>query len=209
MKTLCFQTKPQARSQRLGVMFSSSFAFFLILAATLGCSNQDANKESLAVVEEDPEGEFAWGMERLERTLRLHRPTGAEGIITTSTLEHELTPPDDDNPRYTARVTILTKSSFMHGRREFKKEIKQIKERKALEFEDLLDSKKKDEPIEIVDIPGAGPQASTEFVPSVESRSLDKKTVFDLVYRDGRWQLTKQPELKHELLWFKYAFQQD
>jgi hypothetical protein len=145
-------------------------------------------------------------MERLDRALRRFRPSVTEGLMTSYQLEHKLIPPSPENAQYTARVTIASSVAFLHGKRS-QHQTETLEEKKEAGYDDLL-SAEDDVPVEFQKIPGTGSAAAGALVPHVESRSLDKKSVFALVYADGIWKLAQQPKLKSEQLWFEYAFPQ-
>jgi len=181
------------------------FCLAAILVLSIGFSCGCADQPSVAVVQEDPAGEFEWGMTRLQRALRLFRPSGVDGLnVTERKVEYELIPPDDQNSNYTARVTIVSETSFLHGKRLLQKEEKSAAQA-ALEFEDPL-AEETDEYRKLIELPGTGPQAPAVAPTRIEPRSLDSKTVFELAYVQGHWKLTQTPEKKHEQLWFEYAF---
>jgi len=189
----------------------SSLGFFflglpLMALLALGCGSPTTSEQQANVVKEDPEGEFQWGIHRLERALRVFRPSSADGLnVTDRNLDHELFPPSDANATYTARVTITTEASFLHAKRQLRKgERPSSTDRKGLEIEDPL--AEKSEVTEFIDIPGTGTNIPAVAAVRIKPRTIENKTVFDLVYRKGRWKLKEQPELDHEQMWFEYAF---
>ena len=174
-----------------------------------GCGGSTAKQQKVQVTQEDPQGEFEWGIERLERALYEFSPSRAAGLnITERKVKHELFPPTEANPAYTARVSITTETSFLHGRRSGEKDQNPavVREEPAAIDDPLEDEA--DEVTEFIDLPGTGPQAPAAASTRIETRTLENETVFDMIYVEGQWKLTQQAELKkHEKLWFKYAFE--
>ena len=209
-------------ASRRALWLAGGVCLATMLASALGCGNNPSKPSQTAKVQQDPEGEFEWAMTRLERALRLNRPTSAKGIVTKRELEHELFPPSEVEPNYTARVTIFSKASFLHGRREVAKKEKEQPEPEPVPLDDPI-APKDDKYVDFVEIPHTGPGAPPVAPPKIETRSLDSKTVAELTYAEGTWELTdlklftltaegaweltEQPELKHQQLWFDYAFQ--
>lgn len=185
-------------------------AMLLLLGCLLaaGCGDSKASKQQTAVAQEDPQGEFEWGVTRLKRALRLFRPSSVDGLnIIEQKVDPKFFAPSDANSQYSAQITITTKTAFLHGKRPTKKSNKKDDPSDdSSGIDDPLAEQFEDEG-KLLDLPGIGPQAPVTISPRVETRSLENETVFDMVYVDGYWKLTKQPELKHEQLWFEYAFE--
>ena len=180
---------------------ASFYCLAAILTLALGCESH-TKQPSAAVVQEAPVKKFEWGMTLLKRVLRKSRPNGAEGLsVTGREVEYELIPPNDKNPNYTAVVTVVSKTSFLHGKPTQKKK----RESKAAKESEILDPlAEKDDYTKFIDIAGTGP--GTKPLSRIETRSLHSKSVFEMTYTNGRWKLNKQPEKKYEQLWFEYAF---
>jgi len=174
----------------------------VVLGFNSGCGESNTAPQP-AVIVEDPVGEFEWGMTRLERALRLFRPSAVGGLsISEREMTHELIPPNDKNSNYTALVTIVSKASFLHGKRLKKKKETSEASKNESKIDDPLSEQ--DDYSKFIDIPGTGSRPVD--TPKLETRSLDSTTVFELAYLEGHWKLTKQPEKKHEQIWFEYAF---
>jgi|GEM_PF-4999960 len=175
------------------------------LQLLVGCEASDLDPSPATIVSESPEKEFAWGMERLNRALHF-RPSGTSGLsITDRQVSHELLAPDQQNPNYRARVIITTKTAYLHDKRQSpQKKLAKKKENAPIIDDPLADPE--DELAKVLEIPGTGPQTEGALSARIEPRSTVSETVFELVYREGKWQLTEQPEKTHEQLWFEYAF---
>jgi len=118
-----------------------------------------------------------------------------------------LFPPSAENPAYTARVTVTTETFFLHAKRSSTKDIKPKQATEpAPKFKDPL-ADPSDELNKLIDIPGTGPRAPSAAAARIDPLNMETKTVFEMAYVQGHWQLTQQPKLKHEQLWFKYAFE--
>jgi len=198
---------PIAALLAVGVPLATSMLSALGLMFAVGCGGTVANPKQAAPISEAPLKEFEWGMKRLERALQLYRPGGSKGLnITDRKLDSQLFPPNDENPTYRARVTITTEIAFMHGRRKSTKEGESNEAPdESPEIDDPF-AEKSDDWDQLIDSPGTGPRASAAAA-RIETRSLENETIFDMAYVEGHWRLVRQPELKHEQLWFKYAFE--
>lgn len=184
------------------------------LAFVPGCdevsnSAQPASQQS-AQAGPDPVGDFEWGIERLERALRVFRPRGGDGVaVTERKVEHELFPPHDTVDHYTARIVVTSETAFIHGQRAMEEKLQsQEKQEQSLQedVEALLD-RKDDESAKMIDLKNVGPQAPDAPAADVDTRSVDNRTVFELAFLDGRWKLTNEPKFEYEKEWFKYAFE--
>ncbi len=204
-------TSQRQKSPVVGLLrfagISSMLAGSLLgVSLLLGCGGSGDEAPASTVVQEDPKGEFEWGMKRLDRALKLFRPGGSEGLrVTDRKLDYQVFPPDANHDHYTARVTVMTEAAFLHGKRKLDEEAVAAKPEEGPKIDDPLDDKT-DELNKLVDLPGAGPQAPASAPARIETRSLENTSVFELAYLDSRWQLTEKPELKHEESWFDYAF---
>ena len=195
-----------AASRRRTLWIGRHFFLATMLVTAVGCSDNKSDSRQTVGDQQDPEGEFEWAMTRLERALRQSRPTSTEGLVTTRDLEYELFPPSDAKPKYTARVTVVSETSFLHGQRESIKKEEKKPEEKAPKLDDPI-APKEDEYAEFVDIPGVGPGAPPVAPTKIDTRRVDAKSVFELEYVEGTWRLAEAPEQKHEQLWFEYALQ--
>ncbi len=188
--------------------FCASIAVFflpLFLVANLGCGDSAAKRQAVAVA--DPEGDFEFGMQRLENALWRFQPSSVGGVrITKRKLDYELFPPTDEKPDFTARVKIVTKASFLHEKRIIAKEaIAKAPKDKNAEIDNPL-AEQEAEMAELAPVPGVGPQAPSVSSVKIEPRVLESESVFEMVFVGGRWELTEQPELEVEQLLFQYAF---
>ena len=187
----------------------NSLALFIIvmtvslLVQTSGCDNSGAVQTTVA----DPKADLDWVMKRLDHVLQPGGQGGAQGIrVLDRDLQYELIPPRDEQTQHTAHVTVTTKTTFLPQPSTEPKQDKKPKDKTELPFEinDPLAPKPEDT-AEILDLPGIGPQIDNAKPAAVEPKVLETISEFDLIYRDDRWQLTKQPELEHERYWFEYA----
>ena len=200
---------PKLMARVLSYFYRSAVSQVLMLVtlgALAGCGNSNAKQQQDGPTS-DPVAEFEWGMKRLDHVLRVSKPNSSDGLhVLGRDLHHSWTPPSGENSSYTARVEVRTRTTFLHGKRSLKKEEEDQKaeQKKKPEIDDPL-APKNDELAELIDIPGVGPKAPPAAA-VIEPREVEDISVFELIYVDGRWQLTKQPELEHEQLWFKYAF---
>ncbi|MEM8946906.1 MAG: hypothetical protein AAGD11_17155 [Planctomycetota bacterium] len=170
-----------------------------------GCGGTSASQRA-EQAKNLPKKQFEWGMERLQRALRLSRPSTADGLYTERKMTYELIEPTDDSDRFTAKVTVTTAAEFIHGRRKVGAgEDGEASSEDKPQPEDPL-SDKSDELTKLLDLPGAGPQAPTAPAPIIEPRSLDSEAVFELAYLGGKWSLQTEPEHRYEKMWFEYAF---
>ncbi len=174
-----------------------------------GCAGSATSTSNAPVAAEQksPDAEFEWGMKRLERALRLSRPSTSDGMYTERSMDYELIAPNGETDYYTAKVTITTQTEFIHGKRESNKKTDEKKAESQQEpgYEDLLadDSEKVDT---AAGVPEAGPEAPKAFAAAVEPRSIANESEFELAYLEEKWQLQTKPEHKYEQLWFEYAF---
>ena len=198
-----FRSRPTTRTTNIPGSGSLSVGLLCLAAIQIFVPGCDSSaKQPSVVVKEAPIEEFEWGMTLLKRILRLSRPKGVEGInVTNREIQHELFPPSDKNPNYTAVVTVVSKTNFLPGK--FAREKQETPEAaKEFTIDDPL--AEKDDYSEYIKIAGTGP--GTKPRARIETRSLDNKSVFEMTYLDGHWKLDKQPAKKHEQLWFEYAF---
>ncbi len=146
-------------------------------------------------------------MKRLERALRLSRPSTADGMFTQRSMDYEVIAPNGTTSYYTAKVTITTETEFIHGKRKPKNNIAEKKPESQNEagFEDLL-AEESEAAENLTEVPGTDPNAPKAFASAVEPRTMESKAEFELAYLDEKWQLQTKPEHKYEQLWFKYAF---
>ncbi len=186
-------------------LFVDSFCLVMAMLLAIGCGGTNSNQQQEEVTQEDPEGEFEWGMTRLKRALRLSRPGISDGLVTKRDVEYELIPPSGKNSNYSARVTVVSATSFLHGKRKIKKKEKEETAKEEPKLDDPLANK--EDFAEYLDIPGTGSRTPAVATAPIDTRSLDSKSVFEMVYTEGKWKLTQQPKLKHEQLWFEYAFE--
>lgn len=206
LATLNPMPRPIARDHSTLLPIATKFGCLLLtLLVCIGCGGSSAKQKETSLAKQTPEAQFEWGMERLDRALRMSKPSSADGLYTERKLSHELIPPNGENQQYTATVTITTEAEFIHGRRKTEKKDKEEKEvEQNTEYKDPREQSAEVE--KLIDFPGAGPKAPTAPAPIIESRSLDNETVFNLAYVDQQWKLTNEPEHKYEKLWFEYAF---
>jgi len=166
--------------------------------------------------------DFDWAMERLHRAVQSFRPASSLGMRVQREMTHELQLADNPNEPHRAVVTISTKTFYDHepasdenGNEDAKKEQqKQNKKKNKSQQSDgenafLLSGDESQQEVfesmeEIPELESAVPKI---VEPKLEPRTLEEKDEFDLIYKDGQWQLVTQPEVEHVRMWFEYALE--
>ena len=181
---------------------------------SLGCEKSRPAAPSTSVSRDSPEGQFDWAMQRLERAVLDFRPSRRAGLrIGNQKISHELFPPDATRSHYTARVTIESKTQYVHdqqllaSKRDEKRQerLKQEKARRKFEQESEIEGPLAESFMEQMEEIAAEPRL--QDAPEVLIENLEKSDlkVFDLAYLKGRWELQTEPKTEYERLWFEYA----
>jgi hypothetical protein len=153
-------------------------------------------------------------MERMEHALTMFQPPSGMGLSVKRDLDYKLLMPTDEQPNYTARVTISTRSTFNHGVTSSANERKQ-KERKKAASQDL----KLDDPYALpgedalaaeglgIKVPAVDLPEREVPEPNIPAQKLEEKKDYLMEYVDARWQLQTEGLEANERLWFDYAFE--
>ncbi len=180
-----------------------------------GCRRTEMPIPPAAATSSQPEvQQFQWAMERLEHAFEMFRPPSTSGIRVDREIEYEIFPPDEKQKKYTAQVTLLTKTIFQHSAPESslakkKLQAKQAKELAALRAAEADPFAQPGDDLEEKDLPLVQPKGAEIIEPRVPSQKLEKKLVCNLEYRQGKWRLIDDsPELEDVQMWFDYALQQ-
>ncbi|MCG8451261.1 MAG: hypothetical protein MI725_16975 [Pirellulales bacterium] len=157
-------------------------------------------------------------MERLQRALDLHRSTDRSGLHIKREMSYQYQAPNSSQSNPTAVVTIDSLTVFLHDRTTSPKP-KTPSQPEAGENLQLQDFNLDDPFAQSGDaefsnflnrdqayIPEENQPALTVDAPVPARRKKESKT-FDLVYRQGKWQLKKEPEGEYERSLFQYALE--
>jgi hypothetical protein len=164
------------------------------------------------------EDSFHWAMDRMNHAMEMFRPSSGLGLHVKRTLTHNLIPPGDGRPNYTATVTVSTNSMFDHGQIPTAKERKQAKEDKTREaakklgLQDPFGPMDEDpatvDPLAIPE-PGSATLNKKDVAdPPIPAQRLTEKKVYRLEYIENQWKLLNKDMEEHEQMWFDYALQQ-
>jgi hypothetical protein len=161
------------------------------------------------------EEDFDWAMVRMKHAIEMFRPSSSADLSMKRELDYELMPPSEAEPKYTARVTISTRTVFRadtptadekRRRAEEKKEAAKIKLDNPYKIPG--DESGDEDAIPLPDVPLAELSNPEIANPRVPTQQLKEKKDFLLEYADGEWQL-KTPDIeKNERMLFDYALQQ-
>ncbi|WP_148076026.1 hypothetical protein [Bythopirellula goksoeyrii] len=165
------------------------------------------------------EADFDWAMDRLNHAIEMFHPPSSLGIRVTRDMDYELFPPNAEHSNYTARVTVTTKTIYVHGkpvspsknRREAQEKAKKQKAEEQAERdpfalpgeEPITGTTTIDDEIAQID-----QDPATTIDPSIPPQEIELKEEFDLEYKDGTWKQLNRAEEEHIQLWFDYALQQ-
>jgi len=200
---------PSKPSARLGLILSLLCALVPTLFG-VGCESSRSDVDSKQL--DDPiKEDFDWAMVRLRRAIETFTPSANLGLSIKRKFSYELIPPDSTQPLYTARVVVDSKMAYKPRRFSPATEDALASAPKAADsaFAEELLAKRENDPTGLLGDFATGPAPkATVIEPLVDAPSAEERTVYELVYRDDRWQLETEPESKHEQMWFEYAFQQ-
>ena len=193
----------------------------LLAFAVLGCEKRYASLPPGRIDTSTPEGQFEWVMQRLERTV-LDTGWGdrSAGLrIANREIKHDLFPPTSEKSHYTASVTITSVKGYVPEEplqlideekvmKKRRREIKRIKERAGFEDPDEgefdpLASKFQSQMDELA----ARHQGPTRRLETLDTPTTKEEKIYELAFRDGRWELETEVQTEHERLWFEYALQ--
>lgn len=183
-----------------------------------GCSERAPVIQSERIDTSTPVGQFEWAMTKLERAVIEFQPSAADGLqVGERKVSYEVFPPSTDVDHYTARVVIESETLYVHdepledlekqreerrrarAREDFSKQV-ETEESAALEDLDPLDKRFVAQMEDIATKPR--PRMPE---PILETPQMSDRKVYQLAYRDDRWQLESETDSDHERLWFEYA----
>jgi hypothetical protein len=164
----------------------------------------------------DPvKADFDWAMERLRRAIETFTPPAGLGLRVQRKLSFEFLPPNESKADYTAKVIVESKSAFQPRRftSSSDKELEQAEASRSeaadIAFADEFSEDREEDPTAFLEDIGESSQRKPKIInPLVKAPSIKERVVFEMIYRDKRWQLVSEPESKQEQLWFEYALQQ-
>lgn len=150
-------------------------------------------------------------MTRLKRVLSLVRPTGQDGLRVDRKLSYELHAPDTSQAHYTARVTIDSETAYRHE--SSNRDSQAGGSGNHAKGDSSLGNAGRGNPLSDSFTgnprkPKGNAKALNAQDGRVKTARLSVQKVYDLIYRDGRWQLQTKPDTEHERMWFEYALQQ-
>lgn len=165
------------------------FALFLGMCHLAGCEQQGVEgKLAPSHSVSHPEADLDWAMQRLERALNLHQASAEVGLRIKRDTSFEYQAPDSSGPVPRAVVHVNTHTMLLHDSLAAPKTTAR--------------SKADDDPV-VKKLLLHEPTADAHVPP----RRLQELRTFDLVYKQGKWQLDKEPESELERSWFKYALE--
>lgn len=161
------------------------------------------------------EEDFDWVMERMKHAMERFQPDSSSGLSMKRELDYELFPPSEKNRRYTARVTMSTRTVFraeapdinaQRRRAKAKKEAAEIKldDPYTMPGEENAD----EDAVPIPDIPLANLNNPEIADPRIPIQELKEKKEYLLEYVDGQWRLKTEGLEESEQMWFDYALEQ-
>lgn len=185
-----------------------------VIALCLGCG-PEMPAPPPKVFGSSAEEDFDWAMERMKHAMEMFRPSSSLGLSVKRELDYELIPPSEKQPKFTARVTISTRTVFradtpntevLRRRAEAKKEAAKINLDSPFKIpgeEDIGD-----DAIPVPDVPLAELDNPDIADPRIPTQKLEEKQDYLLEYVDGQWQLKTEELEENEQMWFDYALQQ-
>ncbi|RIK76443.1 MAG: hypothetical protein DCC67_13930 [Planctomycetota bacterium] len=165
--------------------------------AVIGGCEQTAQSPAAPTVQmpvpksDTPEGKLARVVDRLKAALKDAQAAAGSGIVSERTASSRLLTPAEEGQPLKAEVTIHT--------------VVAMDQSAAKEADAAVDpAEEGDEPV----VEATGEQAPVEAAPL--SEPIERKSVFELVYRDDRWQLATEltDEQATERLCFQYALEE-
>jgi len=185
-----------------------------ILLPTLlgvGCESSRSEVSDSKQSDDRAKADFDWAMERLRRAIETFTPSGNLGLSIKRELSYEFIPPNSSQSNYTARVVVDSKTAYKPKRfySATDEEPASGPQAAGSAFAEELQAKRANDPTGLQGDFAVGlPRKAPIVDPLVSAPSIKERIVYELVYRDERWQLETQPESKHERLWFEYALPQ-
>ncbi|NOY29617.1 MAG: hypothetical protein GXP28_05405 [Planctomycetes bacterium] len=179
---------------------------------SVGCEFSRSEVSDSKQSDDRAKADFDWAMERLRRAIETFTPSGNLGLSIKRELSYEFIPPNSPQSNCTARVIVDSKTAYRPKRFYPAADEELSVDPKAVDnafTEEELQAKRANDPTGLQDdfVVGLPPKAPI-VDPLVNAPSREERIVYELVYRDKRWQLETQPESEHERLWFEYALQQ-
>jgi hypothetical protein len=185
-----------------------------VVGFCIGCESEmpaPPRKVFSSTAEED----FDWAMVRMKHAIDMFRPSASGGLSMKRELDYELIPPSVEEPKYTARVTLATRTVFRA------EPLDGDEAKRRAEAKEKASKIKLDNPYKIVDTEGAEEDAipvpevplaelnNPEIAdPRVPAQKLEEKKDFLLEYANDKWQLKTEKLEKNEQMLFDYALQQ-
>jgi len=180
----------------------------------IGCETSRSDVTSSQRQDETAKADFDWAMARLRRAVETFTPSANIGLRMKRELSYELIPPDASQPLYTAQVIVKSKTAYQPERffpaldddeEEEQDESSDQRTADMILAEELRADGENDSTVIREDYQ-EDPLPKTMIVESlVAAPSSEERVVYNLVYRNNRWQLETQPDSKHEKMWFEYA----
>ncbi len=193
----------------------SASCVFVSLLFVLGCEASRIGVSGSKKAVDPVKADFDWAMERLRRAIETFTPPAGLGLRVQRKLSFEFFPPDESKTDYTAKVIVESKSAFQPRRftpnsdDELEQAEDAFLEATGGDLDDEFSNNRENDPTAFLkDLPESSQQKPKFVNPLVKAPSIKERTVYELIYRDERWQLVSEPEAKHEQLWFEYALQQ-
>ena len=192
----------------------------LILFTGIACDKPRPALPPRRIDTATPEGKFEWAMQRLERAVLDFTSGQRSGLhIGNREIAHELFPPTADSKRYTARVVITSEQSYVPSEplgsideeeilEKRRREIKRFNERAGIEDPEDTEfdpiARRFQSQMDDLTARHSGP---TRRFNNLDTPELKVEQVYELVFRENRWQLETEVETEHERLWFDYALE--
>jgi len=180
----------------------------------IGCETSRSDISSSQQLEDSAKEDFDWAMMRLRRAIETFTPPASLGLKMTRKLSYELIPPDATRPHYTAQVIVNSKTAYQPKRffstteGDFKQD-ETSRSGDTSAFAERLQADRANNPAASPEGHLEGTQTKALVVDAlVDAPSIEERIVYELIYRDERWQLETLPDSKHEQMWFEYALQQ-
>jgi hypothetical protein len=160
------------------------------------------------------EEDFNWAMERMEHAMELFRPSSSLGLSVKRELDYDLIPPSETEVKFTARVTISTRSVFradspsaqvQKRRAEAKKEAAKIKLDNPF---NIPGEERSNDGIPMPEVPIAEFENPEIADPRIPTQQLKEKKDYFLEYSGGQWRLKTKDLEESEQMWFDYALEQ-
>lgn len=160
------------------------------------------------------EEDFDWAMVRMKHAIEMFRPSSSDGLSMKRELDYELVPPSKEQAKYTARVTIATRTVFRaeplssetkKRREEAKKEAANIKLDNP--FKIAKEGEAEEDVIPVPEIPLAELNNPEIADPQIPTQQLKEKKDYFLEYVSDHWELTTPEIGESDQMLFDYALQ--